>query len=417
MLSLLLKTLPVLLAAIIGGLVATWLGGHSTSEMQAESGVRAPALGPGVPLVEATAMAAASRYKLGGVVEPREVVRLAAQQPGRVAFIAGQEGDRIAGGAVVAALDDDALRPEYRSAWAALSGDMAQHMNAQTQLYHQLYGPRQPTMGGPGYDAYERMVTPFYNMFQSFMGGGQGGGPGGGSAPMMSQSQAQRSPAAVNNARADYEREQAGLVASQSRLDALDQRLRDRRAIAPYGAVIMKRHVRVGDVVQPGQPLVDLANPDQLDLRIEVPADLALHLKVGDQLPVSLTGINVWAVVAQIYPGADQSHHTVTIKAALPAGTAAAPGMYGLAWIVQPGGGGQSATAPSIPKSAVTYRGSLPAAFVVGAEGAVELRILRLGEETGDRVAVLSGLRVGERVVAHPQPDLKSGESIYAPRR
>jgi len=412
MLSLLVKSLPILLAAILGGLIATWMGGRAPVE-QPPAAALAPLALPSVGMAEVTAMSTASRYKLGGVVEARHVVRLTAQQPGRVTFLAGREGDRVAAGAVVAALDDDALKPEYRSAWAGLAGDMAAQQNAQTQLYQNLYGPRQPTMGGPGYDAYERMATPFYNMFQSFMGGG----PGGGGAPMMNQAEAQRSPSAVNNARADYERQQAAMVAAQSRLDALDQRLRDRRSIAPYAAVIMARHTRVGDVVQPGQPLVDLADPDELDLRVEAPADLALNLKVGDRLPVSLENANVWAIVAQIFPGADQSSHTVTIKAALPPGVAAAPGMYGLAWIAQPGGGGESAIAPGIPQSAIVYRGSLPAAFVVASDGTAQMRILRLGESSGDRVAVLSGLQIGERVVAHPEPDLKSGDSLATLRR
>jgi RND family efflux transporter MFP subunit len=409
--------LPIILAAVIGGVVANWLANRPQSASQTGDYAPAPALlGVAVPLVEATPMASAARYKLGGRVEPRNVVRLTAQQPGRVAFLAGQEGDRVAAGAIVAALDDDALRPEYRSAWAALSGDMAAQQNAQTQLYQQLYGQRQPTMGGPGYDAYERMVTPFYNMFQSFMRGAPGGGGPGGGAPMMSQAQAQRSPSAVNNARADYERQQAALVASQARLDSLDQKLRDRRSIAPYASVIMARHVRVGDEVQPGQPLVDLADPDALDLRIEAPADLALNLKVGDQLPVSLDHSNLWAVVSQIFPGADPVRHTVTIKAALPSGATAAPGMYGLAWIAQPGGGGQSATAPGIPQSAIVYRGSLPAAFVVTPQGEAEMRILRLGEASDDRIAILSGLQIGEKVVAHPAPDLKSGDSLFRTR-
>ncbi len=362
---------------------------------------------PQAPTVEVTQMSTAARFKLGGFVEPRNVVRLTAQGPGRVTFIAGQEGERIAAGATAVALDDDALRVEYRSAWAGLSSEMAASQNAQTQLYQSLYGPRQPTMGGPGYDAYERMFTPFYNMFQGMMGGG---------APTQSQAQAQHSFPAINNARADYEREQAALVASQARIDALDQQLRNRRSVAPFASVIMTRHVRVGDAVQPGQPLADLADPDQLDLRVEVPANLATHLKIGDQLPVSLADSNVWAVVSQIFPGANTAQHTVTVKAALPPEAAAAPGMYGLAWIAQPGGGGQSATAPAAPNGAIAYRGSLPVAFVVNNAGGLEMRILRLGEVSGDKTVVLSGLQPGERIVAHPEPDLKSGDSVFGPR-
>lgn len=393
------------LAAVAGGLVVLWMGGHPPQNQPAISPTAASILfSQQAPVVEVTQNPTAARYKLGGFVEARNFVRLMAQGPGRVTYVAGQEGQRIAAGATVVALDDDALRAEYRSAWAGLSGDMAASQNAQTQLYHSLYGARQSPMGGPGYDAYERMFTPLYNMMQPFMGGG---------APMQTQSQQQRSFPAINNARADYERQQAGLVASQARIDALDQRLRDRRSIAPYGSVIMARHVRVGDIVQPGQPLADLADPNQLDLRIEVPANLVTQLKIGDQLPVSLADTNVWAVVSEIFPAANATQHTVTVKAALPAGAAAAPGMYGLAWVAQPGGGGQSATAPFIPDSAIAYRGSLPVAFVVNGAGAVEMRILRLGEASGDKTAVLSGLRPGERVVAHPEPDLKSGDSVF----
>ncbi len=409
MLSSLFRALTFFAAAVAGGLVVLWMGARP---QETQPPIPAAAAGmlfsPQAPVIEVAQSPTAVRYKLGGFVEPRNVVRLMAQGPGRVTYVAGQEGERIAAGATVVALDDDALRTQYRSAWAALSGDMAASQNAQTQLYHSLYGARQSPMGGPGYDAYERMFTPFYNMMQPFMGGG---------APLQSQAQQQRSFPAINNARADYEREQAGLVASQARIDALDVQLRQRRADAPYATVIMKRYVRVGDIVQPGQPLADLADPDQLDLRIEVPADLALRLKVGDQLPVSLADANVWAVVSQIFPSADTMQHTVTVKAALPAGAAAAPGMYGLAWIAQPGGGGQSATAPFIPNEAIAYRGSLPVAFVVNGVGAVEMRILRLGEVSGDKSAVLSGLQPGERVVAHPQPDLKSGESIFGQKQ
>ncbi|MGO9742905.1 MAG: efflux RND transporter periplasmic adaptor subunit [Roseiarcus sp.] len=423
MLSLLLRTLPILIAAVVGGLVAVWLSGRGSQSQPPPTEYGLATYAALVPSVEAQPMPSAARYKLGGVVESRRAVHLTAQQPGRVTFLAGQEGTRLPAGSVVAALDDDALRPEYRSAWAKLSGDMAEQQNALTQLYQKLYGPRQPTMGGPAYDAYERTFTPFYNMAQSMMGASPMGGtpfgssPGQGGAPMMSQAQAQRSPSEINNARLQFEQQQAALVASQASLDSLDQRLRDRRSIAPFNSVIMTRHVRVGDIVQPGQPLVDLADPDELELRIETPADLALHLRVGDRLPVSLDAVNVWAIVSQIYPGADDLHHTVTVKAALPPGVAAAPGMYGIAWIEQPGGGGEQATAPSIPMSAIVYRGSLPAAFVIGADGTAEMRILRLGEVSGDQVAVLAGLQTGERVVAHPAPDLESGAPLYAPPR
>ncbi|MDK9697553.1 MAG: efflux RND transporter periplasmic adaptor subunit [Siculibacillus sp.] len=424
MLSSLMKLAGFLAAAVIGGLVVAMFGGHGGSKDTAATarGSASHLAGPNGSFVEVGRMPATARLKLGGYVEPRVTVKLTAQAPGRVTFVAGQEGDRVGAGQVVVGLDDDALAPEYRSAWAALAGDMAAQQNAQTQLYHSIHGQPTSPMGGPAQDAYERMMTPFYNMAQGFMGNmfpGAAGGPGtpfGSSGPMMTQQQSQKSWPALNRARADYERQQASLVASQSRIDGLDQRLRDRRAVSPRAGVIMTRHVRVGDVVQPGQPLAELADVDQLDVRIEVPTRLLAQLKVGDQVPVSLSNANVWAPISQIFPAADRSQRTISVKLALPAGAPAAPGMYALAWIAQAGGNSPSDFAPAIPTTAVVNRGSQPLAFVVDGQGRAEMRILRLGDVTGDRVAVLSGLQAGERIVANPSPNLKAGDHLFAGR-
>lgn len=415
------KLLSFFVAAMLGGAVVWWLGGsHSpppTSAGQQSAGL---SFAPQAMSAEVTQMPAAARIKLGGYVEPRNSVRLTAQAPGRVAFVAGQEGERVAAGQLVVALDDDALRPEYRAAWAGLASEMAATENAQTQLYHNLYGQRTSPMGGPGYEAYDRMSVPMFNMAQSFMNQlmpGMTNGPsapfGGPNGPLMTQGQASRSWPVLNNARSDYERQLAGLAGAQSRIDTLDARLRDRRAIAPRSSVIMKRYVRAGDVVQPGQPLADLADVDALDVRIEVPTAQIGQLKAGDQVPVTLANSNVWAPVSQIYPAANDAQRTVTVKLALPAGSSAAPGMYALAWIAQPGGGSPSMLAPAIPTSAIAYRGSLPVAFVITGRGTAEMRVLRLGDAMGDRTAVLSGLQPGERVVPSPSPHLKSGDSAF----
>lgn len=421
MMSTVARVLSFFIAAMLGGGVVWWLGGSKPPapagpSIQSLSGM---SFSPQALVAEVSQMPAAARIKLGGTVEPRNVSRLAAQAPGRVSFVAGQEGERMAAGQVVVGLDDQAMQPEYRAAWAALAGEMAASQNAQTQLYHNLYGQRTAPMGGPGYEAYERMSVPFYNMAQGFMNqfmpglsNGAGAPFGGPFGPMQTQGQAQKNWPALNNARADYERQMAGLAGAQARIDMLDARLRDRRAIAPRQAVILKRHVRVGDVVQPGQPLVDLADVDQLDVRIEVPTAQIGSLKVGQQVPVSLGNTNVWAPVAQIFPAADGAQHTVTVKLALPAGAAAAPGMFALAWIAQPGGGSPSALAAAVPTSAIAYRGSLPVAFAVNGMGIVEMRVLRLGDAQGDRTAVLSGLQPGEKIVASPSPHLKSGDSL-----
>jgi multidrug efflux pump subunit AcrA (membrane-fusion protein) len=408
---------PSFAAAVLGGLVVYLLGGHAPVQepgLATTHGVAGLAALPARQTAPVSQLPAAARLRLGGFVEPQATIRLNAQAPGRVTYIAGQEGDAMAAGQLIVALDDDALRPEYRAAWAGLAGQMSDSQNAQTQLYHNLYGNPVSPLGGPGYDAYDRMSVPFYNMAQSLFGQmipglGGAGSPFGSSGPMMTQSQSRRSWPALNNYRADYERSLAALTTAQSRIDGLDAQLRTRRSYAPSAGVILHKYVRAGDVVQPGQPLVDIADAGQLDFRIEVPVSLVVNLKLGDMVPLSLNSQNLWAQVAQIFPAADGAQRTVTVKLALPPGTAAAPGMYGVAWLAQPGGGSPSSLSPGVPLRAVSYRGSLPVAFVVNADGSTDMRILRLGDTQGDSVAVLSGLVAGEQVLLDPPPTLQAG--------
>ena len=424
MLSSIGRLTALLFAAIVGGIIALWLArAPAPPPTPPTTSALAEVAAPVAESVEVTQMPATARVELGGYVEARNVVRLTAQAPGRIVYLAGQEGDRVTAGQLVAALDTDALQAQYRAAWGNLASEQAASVNAETQLYHRLYGqPTTSPMGGPAYDAYERSFTPFYNMAQGFTnmmpgGGGPFSGPGGfGSAngPMQTQQQAQRSYPAISNARTDYERQQAALVASQAQIDQLDAALRDRRAITSRAGVILKRYVRVGDIVQPGQPIADIGDVDQLDVVAEVPVAQVSQVKLGDSVPVTVNNANIWATVSQIFPAASADQHTVTVKFALPRGVAAAPGMYARVWIAQAGGGCPSALTPAVPTKAIVYRGSLPVAFVVTGHG-VEMRVLRLGDTMGDRTAVLAGLSAGERVLANPLTRPQGGRS--PPRR
>lgn len=424
MVSAVLKFLSFIVVAVVGGVVAVWLTANGeVSDKPAPQAMLGGYALPSDIVGEVTQMPAAERFRLGGYVEARDTVRLTAQAPGRVVFVAGQEGERVSAGQVIVALDDDAIQPQYREAWAALAGEMASQQNAQTQLFHKFNGDQVSPLGGPGYEAYDQMAVPLYNMAQSFMRQmfpGMTGGPYSplaGIQPLVTQRQSQRGYPAINNARAEYENRLAGLVAAQARIDKIDAQLRARWSVSPRGGAIMKRHVRLGDVVQPGQPLIDLADVDQLDVRIEVPISQAANLKVGDQVPVTITDNNLWAPVSQIFPAANGAQRTVTVKLALPTTARAAPGMYALAWIAQPGGGSPSALAPAVPTQAITRRGSLPVVFTVDKQGNAEMRVLRLGDTQGGRTAVLSGVTAGERIVLNPSPNLKSGDSLIGSPR
>ncbi|MDD5404354.1 MAG: efflux RND transporter periplasmic adaptor subunit [Sulfuricella sp.] len=402
------KTIAAMVALLVVGGLLGWSLGRGGDDNRHASAARVTSEQQAAQTAtsEVVQQSLVSRTKMGGYIEPRQIVRLSAQGVGRVVYIAGNEGMPVMAGQVVIGLDEDRLMADYRSAWAHLSGEMSGIQNAQVQLYNKLNGPATSPMGGPAYDAYDRSTVPFYNMMQQVM-------PLFGGAPMQPQSAQQHSYPVHSQARSDYERQQAGVVGAQAKIDAIEAQLRDRRSIAPFPAVILTKHVNLGDTVQPGQVLIDLANVNELDLRLEIPARLIPELAPNTLVPVVLDGnVTVDAMVDQIYPAANSTQHTVTVKLALPPGVPAAPGMYAVALLPEPHAPGEVISAPVIPMSALVYRGSLPSVFAVGADGKAELRVIRIGERQGDRVVVLSGLKAGDRVVKAPTESMRSGSSL-----
>ena len=409
------KMLATLLAAlVVVGLLGWTLGksGKGAKPKPVVAGAVAPSdrEDEAMGLSEVVQQRLVSRTPLGGYVEPLQVIHLTAQTGGRVVYIAGREGVPVMAGQIVVGLDEERLISDYRASWAHLSSEMSGIQNAQVQLYNKLYGPTTSPMGGSAYEAYDRTTVPFFNAMRGvvpFMGG----------APMQTQTDQQRSFANRSQARSEYERQQATVVASQSRIDAIESQMRDHRSIAPSPAVILGKHVDIGDTVQPGQKLMDIAQTDRLLLKVEVPARLVPELRTGMIVPISLDGtVTVDGLVDQIFPAANKEQHTVTVKFLLPPDAPVAPGMFGSAQLPEPPVSGKAIELPVIPVSAITYPGSLPSVFVAGRDGKVELRVIRLGEKQGNRAVVLSGLKTGDKVVTAPRQNLRSGDTVFGER-
>jgi multidrug efflux pump subunit AcrA (membrane-fusion protein) len=69
---------------------------------------------------------------------------------------------------------------------------------------------------------------------------------------------------------------------------------------------------------------------------------------------------------------------------------------------------------PIIPEVAIMWRSSLPSVFVINPKtNKTELRFVRLGEQVGkSKKSVLSGLKIGEKIVANPNILMVSGMDI-----
>lgn len=226
------------------------------------------------------------RVYLGGSVIPYKEITLSAQMPGRVEYLAGNEGDSFESGALLVTISDEDLLAKRKSAVARYDQAVAALQNSQVQYNRELWSPQSenatqmPGMGMPGM---------FDQMFTKQMGDSMGYGD----TDVQRQADLYNQGASVNQAKSQVK-------SSLSSINEIDAKIRDTRSIAPFKGTIIKKMIEVGDTVQPGMPLISYANMDYIRIRTEVPVRLVAQLKVGDTVAAFLDagGVRIPAKVA-----------------------------------------------------------------------------------------------------------------------
>ena len=348
-------------------------------------------------IIQVETTGARSQSVLGSTVIPYKEVTLSAQIPGVVKYVAGAVGTSLTEGAVVFKVDEAQLIAKRNAVVAQISIAQAGVQNAQAQYYRELTSPRSKDVGAmPGFgmpSMFDRMaVRPFA---ESFMGGYD--------SDTIRQGDLTNAMSAVSQA-------QGQLQQAMSQLQEIDSALRDASALAPFEGIILEKMVEVGDTVQPGQPLIKFGYVKYKRLQADVPSGLVGNLSKDMLLPARIDGSTDTSVrVSEIYPIADPSRHTVTVKFDIPMEITTAPGMYAEIYVPENKKGTNQTIV--IPRTALTKGSSLPGVLVVKDNNTSELRMVRLGAEQngGGKVAVISGLNPGEKIIDNPPAGVTSG--------
>ncbi|MCP4011110.1 MAG: efflux RND transporter periplasmic adaptor subunit [Proteobacteria bacterium] len=332
---------------------------------------------------------------LGGSVIPQTELTIRAQAPGRVVYIAGEEGYEVRRGETIVDLDDNSLLAQRRAAIAGLQRARAQLNNAYIQLDQNIVSDGVNSRGGMGMPS----------MFDYFVTKNMGDAMGAGDSDYDRY-------ASISSSRAGVEQAKSGVMEAESHIDQIEAMFRDKQAIAPQDAIILDKMIELGDAVQPGQALLRIGDTTSLQIVVDVPARLMRNLSEGMLLPISLnnTGETVNGEITVIFPAADVKRNTVRMKLALPQDAQATPGMY--VTVSVPDSGRDQLVTISIPNEAVVWRGSQASVYIVNNNGKAELRMVRTGSEANGRISILSGLTEGDRIVTTPDTHLRSGMMI-----
>lgn len=316
----------------------------------AAAGAAAPALP--FPTAEAAYEVAPRERVFDGTVEAVNKATVSAQTSGRVAELPYDVNDFVEAGAVILRLTDTEQRAALKRAQAALAEAEARDAEASKE--------------------FDRVSGMYRNE----------------TVPKARFDQAKANKDAAD---ARLQAARAGSAAAQEQLDYTVVK-------APYSGIVSERHVAVGELVSPGQPLMSGISLESLRVDVSVPQSLIDPVrKIGKAL-VYADGKRIEGKSLTFFPVADPVSNTFQVRVNLPDRAATLyPGMFVKVGLVV----GETRRL-LIPAAAVVSRSELTAAYVLEGEDRVVLRQLRLGRRYGDNVEVLAGLDAGERVALDP---------------
>ena len=205
------------------------------------------------------------------------------------------------------------------------------------------------------------------------------------------------SKARFDQAKANRDAAQARLNAASSGVAAAREQLDYTVVRAPYAGIVSKRHVELGELVSPGQPLMSGLSLQLLRVNVDVPQSMFDAVRQIGKAFVYVGDERIPGERLTFFPVADPASNTFRVRVDLPEGSATLyPGMF-----VKVGFVVGETQRLLIPESAVARRSEMSGVYVVQDE-AVTLRQVRLGRRYGTSIEVLAGLTEGERVAADP---------------
>lgn len=307
-----------------------------------------PAAARDVKTAAAVRSGAEGEVAVPATVQARKRAALSARTPASVTELPYDEGQWVPAGAVVVRLDDAALRAATAAAEASVKAAEADLERTKTLLGKGAATPR------------------------------------------------------------ELDQATAAAMGARAQLSAAKDNLSYAALRAPFACRIAARRVNVGDVVNPGMPLIEIEGQGGLELRATVESRMAAALRPGSRLRALVDGqpSPLAAVVTAVSPAGDPTTHRFEVKADLPAASGLRAGLFGR--LLVPG----VAMEPriTVPATAVFERGGLTGVFVVTDETA-RLRWVAPGAREGDTVEIRAGVEPGERVVLQPG-DLVDGAPV-----
>lgn len=211
------------------------------------------------------------------------------------------------------------------------------------------------------------------------------------------------------------ERAESAVALAEVSLQTAQRALADSTVRAPFAGTVESVEVGVGDYLTPGRPVARLVDLSTGKLRAGVTASEAGLLAVGARTSAVFEDLGAAVLdgeVRSVGRVADPATGTYTVEVWLDNSDGRLrDGMVAQLQLPL----GNEEPRPVVPRSALIRRDGRVSVFVVedGAGGATaRARPVRIGRSSGERVEILEGARVGDRVVIDGLFALRDGAPV-----
>jgi RND family efflux transporter MFP subunit len=286
---------------------------------------------------------------------PNEDVKISALVAGRVMAVSAAEGDAVRQGQVVAEIDPRPFEDQVRQAKAALAQAAAKLENARLNL------PRTERLLERGIAAAKE----------------------------------------VEDARTELAASEAGAEEAQVALGTATLQLSRTKVAAPISGIIVKRLVSVGEQVDgtAAQPILEIANLDEVELAANLPSGQLSQVRVGEKVtvvPDAYSSREFPGVVIAIAPAIDATTNAALARIRVPnAEHLLKIGMFAQARVVVD----EHKGALVVPPSAVVRDEVGQAALYVVTGEFAERTAVTIGIETPEVAEVASGASEGQTIL------------------
>ena len=195
---------------------------------------------------------------------------------------------------------------------------------------------------------------------------------------------------------------QASVLAAKASVKQAKEQLSYTKVLAPYNGIVSQRFVQLGELVNPGQPLMAGFAIEPMRITTDIPQKLIQKLNISEDHPIQVLTQDDIINTQQytLFPYADNLYSSVRARIDLPKSEKIyMPGSW--VEVLLPIG---SREGIFLPKSAIIQQGEVSSLYVKNpTTGTFKLRYIRIGQNLNTagsetQVEIISGLTANEEV-------------------